>query len=230
MEGSLSRPPDFPADDPFRGRAPTSHERQAGVPWDASYHGGPPPWDIGAPQPALLRLVSRISFADPVLDVGCGTGEHAIHVASMGLTVWGVDVAESALAIAREKTERRGVEVEFALADALHLERLGQTFKTVLDCGLFHTFDAQERSQYAASLASVTENEGTLYVLCFSDQGPDQGPHPISQEDLRAAFSPNNGWTVVAIEQERVQTRFHGDNGAPAWLTTVKPGRFVACR
>ena len=81
-------------------------------------------------------------------------------------TVLGVDVAETALAIAREKAHGRGIEVEFAAADAFHLERLGRRFETVLDCGLFHTFDGDERPGYVASLASVTEHDGTLYVLC----------------------------------------------------------------
>jgi hypothetical protein len=75
-------------------------------------------------------------------------------------------VAETALAIAREKAHGRGIEVEFAAADAFHLERLGRRFETVLDCGLFHTFDGDERPGYVASLASVTEHDGTLYVLC----------------------------------------------------------------
>src|SRR5215471_16289147 len=151
------------ADDPFRGRQSTSHERQAGRPWDASYHDGPPPWDIGRPQPAVVRLASAGGFAGAVLDAGCGTGENALHLASLGLQVLGVDVAETALAIAREKaqTKARGIQVEFAAADAFHLERLGRKFETVLDCGLFHTFDGDERTRYVASLASVTEHDGT---------------------------------------------------------------------
>ncbi|HEV2963667.1 MAG TPA: class I SAM-dependent methyltransferase, partial [Candidatus Angelobacter sp.] len=164
-------------------------------------------------------------FAGAVLDVGCGTGENAFLVASLGFSVLGVDVAETALAMAREKARERsndrGIEVEFAVADALHLERLGRRFQTVLDCGLFHTFNGDERPGYVASLASVTEHDGTLYVLCFSDEGPDTGPHPISQEELRAAFNPSNGWNVAAIEPDRLQTRYH-DNGAPAWFATIK--------
>jgi hypothetical protein len=100
------------------------------------------------------------------------------------------------------------------------LERLERTFETVLDCGLFHSFDGDERPGYVASLASVTEHNGTLYVLCFSDAGPDTGPHPVSAEELRAAFNPGNGWKVAAIEPDRVQTRFH-DDGAPAWFATI---------
>jgi SAM-dependent methyltransferase len=114
----LSEQSGTPADDPFNGRHPTSHERLTGLPWDASYHDGPAPWDIGQPQPAIVRLASEGGFAGAVLDAGCGTGENALHVASLGLSVLGVDVAETALAIAREKADDRGIEVEFAAADA----------------------------------------------------------------------------------------------------------------
>jgi SAM-dependent methyltransferase len=209
------------ADDPFGGRAATSHERLAGRPWDASYHDGPAPWDIGRPQPAIVRLAAEGRLDGPLLDAGCGTGENALHVAALGVAVLGVDVGETAIAIARKKTANRGIEADFAVADAFQLARLGRMFNTVLDCALFHTFDADERLEYAASLATVTEHDGTLYVLCFSDRGPDLGPHPISQDDLRAAFSPGNGWNLVAIQPDRIQTRIH-DDGASAWLATIK--------
>jgi SAM-dependent methyltransferase len=167
-------------------------------------------------------LAAEGGFAGAVLDAGCGTGENTFLVASLGLPVLGVDVAETALTIAREKAHDRGIEAEFAAADALHLERLGRRFRTVLDCGLFHTFDdLDERTRYVASLASVTEHDGTLYVLCFSDEGPDTGPHPIRQEELRAAFNPSGGWNVAFIEPERIETRMHA-NGAPAWFAIIR--------
>jgi SAM-dependent methyltransferase len=209
------------ADDPYDGRQPTSHERMAGQPWDASYHHGPAPWDIGRPQAAIARLASAGGFAGAVLDAGCGTGENALLVASLGLPVLGVDVAETALAMARKKALQRGIAAEFAAADALHLERLGRKFQTVLDCGLFHAFDGEERPGYVASLASVTEHDGTLNVLCFSDAGPETGPHPVREEELRAAFDSKSGWRVAAIEPDRIETRFH-EHGAPAWFATIK--------
>jgi SAM-dependent methyltransferase len=192
-----------------------------GLPWDASYQDGLAPWDVGRPQPVVVRLAATGGFAGAVLDAGCGTGENALHVAALGLPVLGVDVAETALATARAKAADRGIEAEFAVADALQLGRLGRRFATVMDCGLFHTFDGDERPGYVASLASVTEHDGTLYVLCFSDEGPDPGPHPVSEHELRAAFTPATGWEIAALEPDRVQTRFH-DDGAPAWLATIK--------
>jgi len=208
-------------DDPFGGRQPTSHEQMAGVPWDASYRDGPAPWDTGEPQQAIVRLASEGGFSGAVLDAGCGTGENTLYMASLGLPALGFDVAETALSMARAKAADRGIEAEFVAADALKLERLGRQFDTVLDCGLFHTFNADERSRYAVSLASVTKHNGTLHLLCFSDVGSDVGPHPISREQLTAAFIPRNGWDIATIVSERIQTRFH-EHGAPAWLASIK--------
>lgn len=209
-------------DDPYGGRRPTSHERQAGQPWDASYVDGPAPWDVGRPQPAILRLAGEGAFAGAVLDAGCGTGENALLVASLGLHVVGVDVAETALSIARGKAADRGMDAEFVVADALHLDRLGRVFETVLDCGLFHAFDSDERPDYVAGLASVTSPGGVLYVLCFSDVGPGAlGPHPVGEEELRAAFTRSGGWSVVSVSPDRIQTRFDAQ-GAPAWLAKIE--------
>jgi 2-polyprenyl-3-methyl-5-hydroxy-6-metoxy-1,4-benzoquinol methylase len=192
-----------------------------GAPWDASYHHGPAPWDIGNPQPTGLRLASEGKFSGTVLDAGCGPGENTLHIASLGLPVLGVDVAETALAMAREKSKQRGIDAEFAIAHALHLERLKRTFDTVLDCGLFHTFDAEEQPRYAASLASVTKPNGTVYVLCFSDLDPDAVPHPIREDELRAAFFPANGWTILSISPDHISTRLH-DLSLPAWLASLR--------
>ncbi len=203
-------------------RSPTSHERQAGRPWDASYDDGPAPWDTGGPQPAVVRLADAGGFAGRVLDAGCGTGENALHLAARGLSVLGVDVAPTAVARAREEAAARGLDVGFEVADALDLGCLGRVFETVLDCGLFHTFDSDERRDYVASLAAVTRPGGRLHLLCFSDVGAGLGPHPVSEQDLRAAFPDSSGWRVEALRPERCLTRFHGEAGAPAWLATLR--------
>ncbi len=203
-------------------RKETSHERQHGQPWDASYRDGPVPWDIGRPQPAVLCLAAEGAFTGAVLDAGCGTGENALHIASLGLSVVGVDVAETALTIAREKAAERGIAAEFAVADAFQLERLERRFRTVLDCGLFHTFDTDERGRYVASLASVTEQGGTVHVLCFSNAGgPENGPHPVARDELLDAFNADAGWNVAAIEPDRIET-INYPGGLPAWLVTVE--------
>lgn len=206
---------------PPAGRRPTSHERASGQPWDASYRNGPAPWDIGRPQPAIVRLADAAGFDGTVLDAGCGTGENALYVAALGRPVLGIDVAETALADARRKAAQRRLPAEFEVADAMDLPALRRTFRTVLDCGLFHTFDAEERLTYTAGLAAVTEPGGRVYVLCFRDAGTASGPHPVTAEEVAAAFDPAQGWRVAALDDEVIETNFD-PAGLPAWLVTVE--------
>ena len=70
--------------------------------FDAAYE-GTPPWEIGRPQPALVELVDAGLVTGPVLDVGCGTGELALLVASRGSDATGVDTSPRAIGIARQK-------------------------------------------------------------------------------------------------------------------------------
>ena len=67
----------------------------------------------------------------------------------------------------------------------------------------------------------MTVSGGHVYVLCFSDEGPDTGPHPVTRDELREAFRSDRGWEIADIESERIHTRFHGDAGAPGWLATI---------
>ena len=210
------------AGDGYGGRPPTSHERRSGQQWDDSYRERSAPWDIGRPQAAVARLVDEAAFIAPVLDAGCGTGENALVVAEAGLQVVGVDVAQTALSMARDKAAARGVGAEFVLADAFLLASLDRMFETVLDCGLFHTFDADERERYVESLASVTAAGGTLFLLCFSDAEPgDWGPHRITRQDLETAFSPARGWRISSLAADRIETTFD-DVGAAAWLARIE--------
>src|SRR5512140_1135736 len=123
--------------------------------FEATYQAGTPPWDIGGPQPEIVALVAAGEIVGDVLDVGCGTGENALYLASLGRRVLGVDAAPTAIAKAREKAAARGLPAAFLVADALDLAKLRRRFETVVDCGLFHTFAPEQRRAYATSLCEV---------------------------------------------------------------------------
>src|SRR5215475_14004466 len=171
--------------------------------WDDSYTGAaPPPWDIGRPQRAFVRLADEGRLSGRVLDSGCGTGEHALLAASRGAEVTGIDVAPTAIERARAKAAERGLPARFEVADALDLEHLGSTFDTVIDSGAFHVFDDEDRARYVANLAAVLRSGGVCYLMCFSDRQPgDWGPRRVRADELCAAFSEN--WAVDSIAADR---------------------------
>lgn len=192
--------------------------------WDSVYGTDErPPWDIGRPQPAFVRLAESGAFAGRVLDAGCGSGEHSLLAAASGGEVTGVDVSARAIAQAKEKAAARGLDVRFEAGDATNLGQLDATFTASIDSGLFHVFNDEDRAKYVVSLASVIEPGGTCHLMCFSEHQPgDFGPRRVTQAELRAAFS--DGWTVADIVPSAFEVNRRDEFGgstAQAWLATI---------
>ena len=187
--------------------------------FEATYQAGHAPWDIGRPQPEIVTLAAEGEIVGDVLDVGCGTGENALYLASLGRRVVGVDAAPTAVARARAKAAERALPATFLVADALDLAKLRRRFETVVDCGLFHTFEPEQRRLYAHSLCEVLSPGGTLQLLCFSDEEPPgPGPRRIAQYELGDAF--RGIFVTSRIRPGRFETTEPGWTPR-AWIATL---------
>ena len=188
--------------------------------FDAIYAVGNPPWDIGRPQPAFGALAKSGKLVGSVLDVGCGTGEHALMAASFGHDALGVDLSSRAIDLAKAKAVDRGIDARFSVADALQLGDLDEQFDTVLDCGLFHVLDDDARERYVTSLAGVLPRGARFQMLCFSDRQPgDWGPRRVKQDEIEAAFG--RGWTIESIEPAIIELTWDAE-GALAWHASAR--------
>ena len=178
---------------------------------------GTRPWDIGRPQPAIMRLAQARQITGSVLDVGCGTGENVLYLAELGFAAMGVDGAPTAISKARAKAKQRGVTAQFEVADALSLSMPNRQFDSVIDTGLFHVFSDEERDRFRDSLARVVRPGGTYFLMCFSDQQPgDWGPRRVTQAEIRSVF--NDGWRVNYIEPSAFDMN---EGQALSWLASI---------
>jgi 2-polyprenyl-3-methyl-5-hydroxy-6-metoxy-1,4-benzoquinol methylase len=93
------------------------------IDWDSAYREqgefeGPPPWNIGEPQPELAALIAAGKFRSDVLDAGCGFAELSLALAAQGYTVVGIDLTPTAVAAATKAAAERGLTTaSFAQAD-----------------------------------------------------------------------------------------------------------------
>jgi SAM-dependent methyltransferase len=80
-----------------------------------------------------------------ILDIGCGTGRHAIELAKRGYQVAGIDLSESQLKRAKEKAKEAGVIIDFQIQDARHLSFDGEFDLAIMLCeGGFSLMETDE--------------------------------------------------------------------------------------
>ncbi|MFF0794658.1 class I SAM-dependent methyltransferase [Streptomyces spiralis] len=185
-------------------------------------YASPPPWDIGRPQPAFLALADAGLLHGRVLDVGCGTGEHTLMAARLGLETTGIDLATNALDLAAKKAEERGLTARFLRHDARRLADLGERFDVVLDSLVFHGFRGEERAAYVESLGAAVKPSGRYFMLCFRDEPPTPSGrvHRLTPQEIRTAFA--DGWRVDAIEPITIDSALPAcTDGIRGWHTAL---------
>ena len=187
--------------------------------WEEIY-AGRPHWDIGRPQPAFLALARSGAITGQVLDVGCGTGEHVLMCAAVGLEATGVDIAAAAISAAEQKARQRGLTARFLRHDVRRLDELGESFDTVLDSGLLvHVIDDEpDRAAYLRGLQAVVPSGGRYFVLCFRGPQANSRARRLLREDVTACFA--EGWRVDSIEATVLDTLTDPD-GVPGWLVAL---------
>jgi SAM-dependent methyltransferase len=189
------------------------------------FYSGKAPWDIGKPQPAFTAVADQV--IGPVLDAGCGTGEHALFFAARGHRVTGIDFVEEAIRRARAKAAERGMDVTFLVKDATALDDWSERFGSVIDCGLFHCFSDDDRQRYVQGLGRVIKPNGRLFLMCFSDEEPgEEGPRRVSRHELLNAFA--DGWEMESLQATRIEispefTEIKFSEGGPkAWFAVIR--------
>ncbi len=177
------------------------------IDWDSAYREqahfeGPPPWNIGEPQPELAALAAAGKFRSDVLDAGCGVAELSLSLAAQGYTVVGVDLTPTAVAAATKSAQERGLTTaSFVQADITSLRGHDGRFATVVDSTLFHSLPVEGRDGYLRAIHRAAAPGAGYFVLVFAKGAfpaeMETKPNEVDEDELRAAVSKY--WEVDEI-------------------------------
>lgn len=168
--------------------------------WDSAYREegefpGPPPWNIGEPQPEIAALIAAGKFESDVLDAGCGFAEASLALAEQGHTVVGIELTPTAVAAATRSAQERGLggRATFVQDDITSFTGFDGRFATVLDSTLFHSLPVEGRDGYLRSIHRAARPGATLYILVFA-RGAfpaelETKPNEVTEDELREAVS-----------------------------------------
>jgi SAM-dependent methyltransferase len=164
-----------------------------------------PPWDIGAPQPAMAELLNKYPPTGPILDLGCGSGDLSIYLAGLGYQVTGIDFVEKAIVNCMERSGSLPFEVarllDFQVADALKPSLLQRQFGAVVDSGFFHLFDPEQCYQLVEEVSRCLLPGGHYYLHEFDVEFPIANmPRKINASELQERFALEKGWQIKEIQ------------------------------
>jgi SAM-dependent methyltransferase len=183
--------------------------------WDNAYRQqarfeGPPPWNIGEPQPELAALIRAGKVRSDVLDAGCGYAELSLALAADGYTVVGIDLTPTAITAATKAAQDRGLSnASFQQADITAFTGYDGRFNTVIDSTLFHSLPVEGRDGYLQSVHRAAADGAGYYVLVFAKGAfPaewETKPNEVDEDELRAAVSKY--WEIDEIRPAYIHAR-----------------------
>ena len=191
--------------------------------WDSAYRRTRMPgWDVGRPATELKRLIeSGAVKSGRALVLGCGTGTNAVYLAQKGFKVVGVEVAPTALTLAKQRADKAKVKVTWLVADAVALPDIGP-FDLVFDRGCYHHVQKYNGPGFAKEVNRLTREKSLFLLLAGNaNEARHYGPPRVKQTKIMGDFSE-----YFAI-QDMHEMRFEGrdpnrKNGPLAWSVLLR--------
>jgi ubiquinone/menaquinone biosynthesis C-methylase UbiE len=120
-----------------------------------------------AAAPWIREAAAFEEFRDRrVLEIGCGLGTDGAQFAKAGADYTGVDLTETAVSLARENFEVRGLHGEFVVANAERLPFADASFDHVYSFGVIH--HTTEPDAIVSEIRRVLERDGTITVMLYN--------------------------------------------------------------
>jgi SAM-dependent methyltransferase len=195
---------------------------EAMLPYRLLYRLGFAPWDNTPGTQLLDRVLADGAAAAGrrALDVGCGHGRDAIHLAKKGWVVTAVDLEARAISTARRRAAEQRVDVRWMVGDVAEVGKLALPpgYSLIYDLGCLHGLPDEAARRAADGITSLAADDATLLVVAGTRARRMLLPRGMNREHVEALFTP--GWRLVGAHD---MLELSGDRKVPPPIRKAKP-------
>lgn len=186
--------------------------------WDQFYadRDKPVPFFAAKPDENLVSCLDRglLRPGGRALDLGCGPGRNALHLAAVGFDVDAVDLSPTAIAWARERAG--AANIRFRQGNAFAMPDLTGPYDLIYDSGCFHHLPPHRRVSYLALVERTMAEGGHLALTCFAAgamgaEQPDADLYLKGRLDGGLAYTPESLRRIFADLTEVELRRMHDE-------------------
>ncbi|MBL7219308.1 MAG: class I SAM-dependent methyltransferase [Phycisphaerae bacterium] len=175
--------------------------------WDSRYtRKNAAPWDTKKVAVELKKAVESGTIKPGrAVVLGCGAGTNSIYLASKGFDVTAIDVAPTALEIAKQRAAKAKVKVNWMLADVTAVPKL-KPFDFMYDRGCYHGVRRSFAKEFVESARKLSR-PGTKFLILAGNANEKRryGPPRVKEADIRKDFTSSFDFTWLR------ETKFGAD-------------------
>jgi len=134
-----------------------------------------------------------------VLDVGCGEGRNAIHLASKNHTVEAFDLSEAGIEKAMSLADNMNLKIKFWSQDLADFE-FQKEYDVILSHGVLHLPEKKYRDKFISEAQKNTRVGGFHFIDVFTNRlpaTPDNAPFTKSLFDVGELLKKYSGWEII---------------------------------
>lgn len=177
--------------------------------WSQAYTEGKQVEVRNEPSSFAKAVAKRLDADDKVLELGCGIGVDAAHLAGRARSVIAVDFAEEPIGLSRERFKKPNLEFK------VHNISLGlgqfadSSFDAVYARRSLHYFDEETTEKIFREIGRVLVSGGQLFFEVKSANDPNAGQQ-AEEGDVRHFFTTNEIESL--LPEFEIESEEHPDN------------------
>lgn len=163
-----------------------------------------------------------------VLDIGCGSGKHALMFAEEGYEAYGFDISGEAIELSKNIAKKRGLSKRayFLWGDVYNIPLQGNKFNILIDHNLLSHIPLDDWDEYVKNIVRVIEPGGYLCLAELSYKTTECGGftptkeknefqkgegiyHFCKEEEIKKFFSEDFQIVEMYNQRDRVKKHVH---------------------